>query len=129
MKFFTALFAAFIIVIIVLADMGRLPHSLRRIYDFPMGDKIGHLVLFGILNFLITLTCLPALPGRIPSRIALSIGSTLALLITLEEYSQKYSANRSSDLIDLTASLLGLGLGGWAALKRYNESRYLEIED
>jgi VanZ family protein len=41
----------------------------------------------------------------------------LALLIGAEEYSQKFFEKRTFDLIDLTASYVGLMVGGWVALK------------
>jgi VanZ family protein len=87
------------------------------IYDFPYGDKAGHVIVFGILNFLATLTLTRALPGRDPKRVALAIGLTLAVLIGAEEYSQKNFPSRTFDLLDLTASYIGLVLGGWLALK------------
>lgn len=116
MKYFTLLFAVFIIAIIILADRGQLG-SLGFIYDFPYGDKVGHFVLFGMLNFSATLTSFRALPNRSPKLLALSIGLILALVIGAEEYSQKFFVKRTFDLVDLTASYLGLVTGGWIALK------------
>ena len=117
MKWFTVAFVIFIFLVIVLADTGLLPRYVRVIYDFPNGDKVGHFVLFGILNFLLTLTFLRSPPHRTSKLVAFSTGLTLALLIALEEFSQKYFANRTFDLIDLLASYLGLLLGGWVAVK------------
>jgi VanZ family protein len=47
--------------------------------------------------------------------VTLSVGLTLALLITAEEFSQKFFPSRTFDLIDLFASLLGVVVGGWMA--------------
>ncbi|MBL8078491.1 MAG: VanZ family protein [Anaerolineales bacterium] len=116
MKYITLLFAFFIIAIVILADRGELG-PLGFVYDFPYGDKVGHFVLFGVLNFLVTLTSLRALPNRKPKLLALSIGLILALIIGAEEYSQKFFVRRTFDLVDLTASYLGLIVGGWIALK------------
>ena len=66
MKYISALFLVFIIVVIILADMGSLPHSITAIYDFPNGDKLGHFILFGLLDFFLTRAFLPSLPGRSP---------------------------------------------------------------
>lgn len=117
MKLLTILFSLFILAIIVLADLGSLPPMLNALYDFPLGDKFGHFILFGLLNFLITLTILKSRPEREPLKLSLAVGSILTLLITLEEFSQKFFSKRSYDLVDLLASCLGTILGGWVALK------------
>ena len=116
MKRLAILFTFLILLIIILADLGKLPRGLRAFYDFPCGDKLGHLVLYGLLNFFITLTSVRSRPGRRPQLIALAIGLILAALIAFEEYSQKYFAKRTFDLIDLLAGYIGLVIGGWAAL-------------
>jgi VanZ family protein len=116
MKYIAALFTVFIIVIVFLADRGQLG-PINDLYDFPYGDKVGHLVLFGLLNFFITLACLRALPLQRPKLVALSIGLILAVLIGAEEYSQKFFEKRTFDLVDLTAGYVGLIVGGWVALK------------
>ena len=103
--------------------MGSLPHSITAIYDFPNGDKLGHFILFGLLDFFLTRAFLPSLPGRSPKLVALSIGLTLALLIALEEWSQKLFSTRTFDLIDLSASYLGLIVGGWVAYKIKRDSK------
>ena len=54
MKRLAVLFTFLILLIIILADLGGLPRGLRIFYDFPFGDKLGHLVLYGLLNFFIT---------------------------------------------------------------------------
>ena len=115
MKTISILFSLFIIAVIVLADNGSLPHFIRAVYDFPNGDKLGHFILFGLLNFFITRAFF--LSRRFQSRklAVLSIGLILALLIGLEEWSQQYFPTRTFDLVDLSASYLGLLVGGWAA--------------
>ena len=44
-------------------------------------------------------------------------GLTLALLIGIEELSQRSFSNRTFDLIDLSASYLGLIFFSWLAMK------------
>lgn len=117
MKYISVLFFIFIVAIIILADNGSLPPFIRALYDFPNGDKLGHFILFGLLNFFITYTFLSALPSKPRSWVTLSVGLTLALGIALEEYSQRYFSTRTFDLIDLLASYLGLIVGGWTAYK------------
>ena len=116
MKYITILIAVFIIAIIILADRGQLG-LIGFIYDFPYGDKVGHFLLFGMLNFFTTLTFIHALPHRNPKLVTVSIGLTLALFIGIEEYSQRFFAHRTFDLVDLTASYVGLIVGGWIALR------------
>lgn len=117
MKYLAILFTLFILAIIILADKNALPPFIHAIYDFPNGDKAGHFILFGLLNFILTLTFLRALPNRTRSRVTLSVGLILALAITLEEFSQRYFSSRTFDLIDLTASYIGVLVGGWIAFR------------
>ena len=117
MKYTAVLFSVFIIAVVVLADTGSLPHSIRAIYDFPNGDKLGHFILFGLLDFFLTRPFLSSRLSKSRGWVTLSIGLILALLIALEEFSQKFFANRTFDLIDLFASFAGLLVGGWMALR------------
>lgn len=117
MKYISALFFVFITAVIILADNGGIPPFIRAIYDFPNGDKLGHFILYGLLNFFITLTFLFALPSKSRSWVTLSIGLILSLGIALEEWSQQFFPARTFDLVDLLASLLGVLVGGWVAFK------------
>lgn len=116
MKYFSVLFALFVIAVIILADRNSIPPFIREIYDFPNGDKVGHLILFGLLNFSLTSAFLSRFFLN-RERVALSVGLILALAITAEEFSQQYFSARTFDLVDLIASYVGLLLGGWAALR------------
>jgi VanZ family protein len=101
--------------IIILADRGALPGFITRLYAFPYGDKVGHFLLMGSVAFFANL----ALHAR---RIAVAkypilLGSLcVAILVTLEEFSQLFFPARTFDLLDLTASLLGIIMLGRAAL-------------
>jgi VanZ family protein len=108
MKYISAFFLMFIIAVIVLADSGSLPRPIRVIYDFPNGDKLGHFILFGLLTFFITRAFLSTFPSKSRSWVTLSIGLILALLIGLEEFSQKFFPTRTFNLIDLLASYAGI---------------------
>ncbi|MCA1900305.1 MAG: VanZ family protein [Chloroflexi bacterium] len=115
MKAFSLLFLAFILALIVLADTGSLPPFIRALYRFPYGDKAGHFILFGLLNFFLTQTVLSSNSNPRRRLAAVSMGLILALFIALEEWSQQFFASRTFDLRDLLASWLGALLGGWAA--------------
>jgi VanZ family protein len=116
MKWITILFTLLIILIIVLADVGRLG-ILRLINRIPYGDKAGHFILYGILTLLINLTLFGLLPNQSRQLLAIKCGMILALLIGLEEFSQQYFSSRTFSLKDLTASYLGLICFTWVALR------------
>jgi VanZ family protein len=121
MKWLTILFTLFIILIIVLADMDKLG-ILKLINRIPFGDKLGHFVLYGILTLLINLTLFRSLPASISLRlsrkwVAVMVGLTLALLIGLEEFSQRNFSSRTFSLSDLIASYLGVICFAWLAVK------------
>ena len=117
MKWLTILFALFIILIIVLADTGNLG-IFGQINEIPYGDKVGHFVLYGILILLIDLTLFRSLPPS-TSRMWLVVitGLILAVMIGVEELSQRNFPTRTSSWSDLTASYLGVILFSWLAIK------------
>ena len=108
MKYVAVVFFIFIVNVIVLADNGSLPNSIRALYDFPNGDKVGHFVLFGLLSFFLTRVFLFSFPPKPRSWVALSIGLILALLIAAEEWSLQFFSTRTFDLLDLLASYAGI---------------------
>ena len=116
MKVFTAIFAVFILTVIVLADMDRLG-PLELVYAFPYGDKAGHFILYGILSFLVNLTTLRSRPSPTSKRTAVFVTLLLALLIAAEEVSQKYFANRTFSIPDLMFGYVGVTVGMWLAWK------------
>jgi VanZ family protein len=122
LKILAIIFTIFIIIIILLADTGRLGF-VAPLYDFPYGDKVGHFILFGFLTFLIILTVLRSHRYTNPKRIAVYWALFLALLITVEEFSQTYFASRTFDLLDLSFSYLGTAMGLWMAWKLVQKSR------
>lgn len=115
MKYIAAFFTLFIVIVIVLADHDAIPPFIKVLYDFENGDKLGHFILYGLLNFFITLTFIRALPNRTSNWVTLSVGLILALIVAAEEFSQQFFSARTFDLIDLAASFIGLLVGGWAA--------------
>ena len=116
MKWLTILFTLFIILIIILADTGNLG-ILDFIYQIPYADKVGHFVLYGILVLLINLTLLRTISPHSHHKIVLMSGLTIALLIGLEELSQQNFPSRTFDLVDLSASYLGVIFFSWLALR------------
>ena len=117
MKWLAFLFSIFILLIIVLADIGVLSRTLGFLYNFPFGDKAGHFILYGILTLLINLALFRSRPDQSPGLLAMKCGLTLALLIGLEEFSQQFFSKRTFDLVDLTFSYLGVASFTWVAVK------------
>jgi len=73
--------------------------------------------LYGILALLTNLTFFGAFPFQSRTRIAVITCLILALLIGLEEFSQRNFSIRTFSLSDLTASYLGLACFSWLAVK------------
>ncbi len=115
-KWAAVLFALFIVLIIVLADAGKLG-ILAFLNQIPFGDKAGHFILYGILVLLINLSLFRSFPSQSRVRITLISSVILAVLIGLEEFSQQFFAKRSFDLVDLTFSYLGVIFFSWLGIK------------
>ena len=62
----TLLFFLLIIAIIIAADADQFPDVIKRLYQFPNGDKAGHFILFGILSFLLSESALTLFPKPNP---------------------------------------------------------------
>jgi VanZ family protein len=116
MKWLTLFFTLFILLIIILADLGRLG-ILELVNRIPFGDKAGHFILYGILTLLLDVTLIRALTKYSPRLIVVVMGLLLALIIGLEEYSQQFFADRTFDLVDLAFSYLGVACFSWLVLR------------
>ena len=116
MKRLAVLFGLFIVAVIILANLGMLG-ILGFLNEIPLGDKAGHFILYGILTLLVDLAIFRSRPDLSRRLLALRVALILALFIGLEEFSQQYFPNRSSDLLDLAFSYLGVFFFSWAALK------------
>ena len=117
MKWLAALFGLFIITIIVLANKGMLG-ILGFVNQIPYGDKIGHFVLYGILTLLIDLAFFRSRPDLSWNLVVFRVAFVLALLIGLEEYSQKFIPSRTFSLVDLAFGYVGVLFFSWVALRK-----------
>jgi VanZ family protein len=125
-KLFTLLFFLFVLGIIYLANMGGLPKEIRRIYDFPYGDKIGHFFLMGILSFSVNWTVFSSTTPSKSIRLLLWATFALTFFVTLEEFSQCYFPRRTFSLADLLFSYAGIFLGAllvWKLRKSIKDRR------
>lgn len=116
MKRLAVLFGLFIIGIIVLADLGMLD-ILGFVNRIPYGDKAGHFILYGILTLLIDLAFIRSASPLSRRLLVLRVAFILAILIGLEEFSQRYFPNRTFSLVDLAFGYLGVMLFSWVALR------------
>jgi polysaccharide biosynthesis protein VpsQ len=98
-------------------NTNTMPSIVSAMYDFPLGDKIGHFVVYGTLAYLLTW----AMPFRRVSfgRFSLPLGVLIAIVIaTLEELSQVFVIRRNADIYDLLASYLGIYASTWIPCMR-----------
>jgi VanZ family protein len=126
MKWLTLAFSLFVFGVIVAVDAGYLRAQVRLVHSIPLGDKIAHFLLIGILGFLISLMAIRSQPDSQKKRTALLSGLTLIVIFSLEEASQSMFPGRNPSLADLLADCVGIALGACLALnvntKRGSES-------
>lgn len=104
-------FALFLVFIILIADLGLLNDFFLFINRLPYADTLGHFILLGLLSLLVSLGFSNTrLQGSGPALLKSSL--LIAGLITLEEFSQLFLANRRFSLLDLSANYAGIWLFG-----------------
>ena len=87
----------------------------------PHGDKLGHLVLAGLLSYLLN----RAVHCRLVSvaRVRFRMGSLVAYALVLtEEISQFWVASRNMDPFDLLLDFIGICLFGMLAAKTHRRA-------
>ncbi len=103
------IFFVVLLTIFVAAYLRLIP---TRLADIPYYDTAGHFILYGILAALLHL----ALNRRSVAVAALRVPLAAALAIAFaigEEFVQRFSPNRSSDLKDLACDVLGILFFVW----------------
>jgi len=111
-----ALYLVMLGVIAVWADLGISAWVFTVAGDLPLGDKLGHMVLAGILAFLLN----GALRCRRSSLAGVRIltGNLIAyLLVLIEETTQFWMTTRNVDIWDVLFSIVGIHLFGLLALR------------
>ncbi len=106
------LFTAFILFIIYSANTGKDLIFFKLSSSFPYADKLAHAGLLGTLTFILNL----AFKGKTISffnKKWLVVSIVIFVIITLEEFSQMFIANRTFDLLDLSANYLGIAVASW----------------
>lgn len=112
--------------IAAMADLGVGAWIFDLAASVPHGDKIGHVVLAGILSFLLngTLRCRRSLLLRV----RMLTGNLVAYLLVLaEETTQLWMSRRNVDIWDVLWAIVGVQLFGFLAAwdLRLTEARAL----
>ena len=110
-KWLTALYVLMLAVIVLLADRKDYQFLFRFIRGTPYGDKAGHFILMGLFSLVLNL----ALSCQTIKlwKLNLLVGSLIvALVVSLEEFSQVFVRYRSFDLVDLLFDYAGIFLFG-----------------
>ncbi|MEO1415458.1 MAG: VanZ family protein [Bacteroidota bacterium] len=114
----TITFLILIISIIWIVDTGRGTAVLDMVHRIPLGDKMGHFFLMGILSLLVNLS-FKLRTFTVWGREVL-LGTTLVLIVvTLEELSQGFVPTRNLSFQDWVADFLGIVLAGRLAQVLY----------
>ena len=100
--------------IIFCADRRLLRPFFSFVTAYPGLDKVGHFLLIGGTAFLLNLAL--GLRGWRALGRRWLVGSVIvAVVFTLEEFSQRWFPSRTFDLLDLTADYVGILFFGWLA--------------
>jgi len=111
------LYAALLLSIVGLADVGVLGPLVRGLHAVPLGDKICHLVLATGLGYFAA--SFPRAPAITIARMRLSSATLLVVVVAaLEEISQQFIPGRTYDLRDLAADFAGIAIGTALASRR-----------
>ncbi|MCP4140576.1 MAG: hypothetical protein GY755_09855 [Chloroflexi bacterium] len=114
-KWLSTLLVVFALFIVVLTNSGNLPRSIKNLYNFPNGDKLGHFLLMGLLSLVLNWTALVSRVDKKPASVVWAVSLTLTFFVTLEELSQKFFPRRTFSLLDLLFSYAGIALFAWLA--------------
>ena len=129
MKRFAIIYGLLLILVVVLADTRHLG-PLKALYDFPLGDKVGHFLIFGLFSLIVNLSILEPRTNSViqtnenygNNRLALKTSLIISAFAGLEELSQLLFPSRNSSVFDLIASCLGIAFFVWIALRIKNKN-------
>ena len=107
----TGIFLTALIFIVLAANAGLARHYFGWFLALPGGDLIGHFGLMGAFSFLVNywLRCRRVRVGRLAPLQGTLI---VAVVVSLEEFSQMFVLARSFSLLDLGADLMGIVIFG-----------------
>jgi VanZ family protein len=114
MKRGAVLFGILVMGIVLAADLGLIGFT-RRLRVIPLADKIGHFLLFGLLNLLVVRATQQSRPRWGTIRTAAGCSLLLVAMAGLEEWSQRYIGGRTFSAWDFAASAAGIAAFGLVA--------------
>jgi VanZ family protein len=107
-------YVIFLAAVIFLADRKESQYLFRFIRRTPYGDKAGHFLLMGLFSLIVNLA-LRCKTVRCWNFNLLTGSLVVALLVTLEEFSQLFVKYRTFDLGDLLFDYAGIFIFGQLA--------------
>jgi hypothetical protein len=114
LKWLAFIYTLFLALLVFLADQKQYQFIFRVVRRTPYADKFGHLILMGLFSLLLNLA-LSCRKIRI-GKLSLLKGSLIvALVVTLEEFSQIFVRYRSFDPVDLLFDYTGIFFFGLLA--------------
>ena len=114
MKWITVAFAAFLLLVIGMANTGTLSPYVVWLHEVPAGDKVGHFILMGLLSFLVNFS-LRARRWRLGPFEVLAGSVIVIAIVSAEEFLQSFIPRRNASWGDLAADYLGILIMGWIA--------------
>lgn len=103
-------FFCFICWVILKANAGSDSELFAFVRSVPFGDKLGHVVLYGLLALLAN----RAFGGRFLKTRWVQVGSLVVLTFAIgEELTQHFNPNRTLDAFDAAADVFGIGIATW----------------
>jgi VanZ family protein len=113
-KWLAIVYTLFLALLVFLADQKQYQFLFRIVRRTPYGDKAGHLLLMGFFSLLVNLA-LSCRRIKIGGLYFLAGSVIVALVVTLEEFSQLFVRYRSFDPVDLVFDYAGIFLFGLLA--------------
>ena len=123
LKRLVVVYGLFLVAIVFLADSGWAAWLFSGMAAIPFSDKLGHFLLMGTMSFLLTLVS-HADHKKVAGIPSLQAPFWLAVVVTLEEFSQIWLPNRGVSLLALAFDYLGIVLFGFLAFGLKNRRRF-----
>lgn len=116
LKWLALSYTLFLVLLVFLVDQERYQFLFRFVRETRYGDKAGHFLLMGLFALLVNLalSCRRIRLGRV----SFLAGSLIVIVVvTLEEFSQRFVRYRTFDLVDLAFDYTGIFLFGLLATR------------
>lgn len=114
LKWLACVYVLMLVLIVFLADRKGSQFLFKFIRNAPYGDKAGHFILIGLFSLILNLA-LSCKTVKLWKHHLLMGSLIIALVVTLEEFSQLFVRYRSFDLTDLFFDYAGIFLFGQLA--------------